>query len=70
LKLLYEFLQELEAARRIQSAKHIIDLVRQSGRHLPPPDIFARHDPEIREAVRELLIAAPPRKPESDVAPV
>jgi len=50
------YLQQLEAAHRIQSADYIFEQVQKAGRDPPSHDIFAGHAPEIRDAVRNILI--------------
>ena len=51
----WDFLRELEGARRIQSADAIRSAVLAAGISLPTRDLFSRHDPDVREAVREIL---------------
>lgn len=51
----WDFLRQLEEARRIQSADAVIELVRATGRNPVLRDLWSGHDPEIREAVRMIL---------------
>ncbi len=51
----WDYLRQLEAARRIQSADAVIEAVRQTGRNPPLRDLWNQHDPEIREAVQGIL---------------
>jgi len=50
-----DFLRELETAKRIQSAQYVIDLAAKAGRNLPVRDLYSQHDPEIRDAVRDII---------------
>lgn len=51
----WDYLRQLEAAQRIQSADAVIAAVRAAGRNPPTRDLFSHHDPEIREAVRAVI---------------
>lgn len=51
----WDFLRQLEEAQRIQSAEVIRAAVFATGITLPTRDLFGQHDPEVREAVREIL---------------
>ena len=51
----WDYLRQLEQAQRIQSADAVIEAVRQAGRNPPTRDIWSRHDPEIRDAVRTAI---------------
>ena len=51
----WDYLRQLEEARRIQSADAIIAAARASGRNPPTRDLWSRHDPEIRDAVKAIL---------------
>jgi hypothetical protein len=51
----WDFLRQLEEARRIQSADAIIAAVRAAGRNPPTRDLWSQHDPEVREAVRAII---------------
>lgn len=51
----WDFLLQLENAQRIQSADTVRSEVLAAGITLPTRDVFGRHDPEVREAVREIL---------------
>ena len=51
----WDFLRQLEEARRIQSADAVRSAVLAAGLSLPTRDLFGRHDPDVREAVREIL---------------
>jgi hypothetical protein len=48
----WDYLSQLEAAQRIQSADAVIEAARQRGRNPPIAELWNRHDPEIRDAVR------------------
>lgn len=65
----WDFLRQLEEAKRIQSADAVIAAVRAAGRNPPMLDLFSRHDPQIREAVRAVIDQAhrerPPRNDKS-----
>lgn len=51
----WDYLRQLEEARRIQSADAVMDAVREAGRHPPKRDLWSNHDPEIRDAVRAVI---------------
>ena len=51
----WDFLRQLEAAQRIQSADAFAQTVAAAGVSLPKRDLFGRHDPAVRDAVREIL---------------
>ena len=51
----WDYLRQLEAGRRIQSADAVIERVRQAGRNPPRRDLWSDHDPEVREAVRAVI---------------
>jgi len=51
----WDYLRQLEEARRIQSAVAVMDAVREAGRHPPRRDLWSGHDPEIRDAVRAVI---------------
>jgi hypothetical protein len=51
----WDFLRQLEAGQRIQSADAVIEAVRQTGRNPPKRDLWSGHDPAIREAVRAVI---------------
>ncbi|MBN9562807.1 MAG: hypothetical protein J0H14_19095 [Alphaproteobacteria bacterium] len=51
----WDYLRQLEAAQRIQSADAVIEEVRRVGRNPPLRDLWSQHDPEIREAVKGIL---------------
>lgn len=55
----WDYLRQLEEAQRIQSADAIIAVARASGRNPPTRDLWSRHDPDIREAVKAILSVAP-----------
>lgn len=55
----WDFLRQLEEAQRIQSADAIMAAVRDAGRNPPERDLWSRHDPEVREAVRSILAKVP-----------
>ncbi|MEO5369945.1 MAG: hypothetical protein H7833_07730 [Magnetococcus sp. DMHC-1] len=48
-------MNQLEEARRIESANAVMELVHKAGRNPPMADLWHQHDPEIRHAVRSLL---------------
>lgn len=54
----WDYLQQLEVAQRIQSADAVIDAVRAAGRNPPDRNLWSRHDPEIRDAVKAAIAAA------------
>ncbi len=54
----WDYLVQLEEARRIQSAAAVIEAVRQAGRNPPVRDLWSGHDPEIRDAVRKVIEGA------------
>jgi hypothetical protein len=54
----WDYLRQLEEAQRIQSADAVIEAVRAAGRNPPTRDIWSRHDPEIRDAVRAVIETA------------
>lgn len=51
----WDHLRQLEEAQRIQSADAVIEAVRQVGRNPPTRDLWSRHDPDIRDAVKTIL---------------
>jgi hypothetical protein len=51
----WDYLRQLEEARRIQSADAVIEAVRQAGRNPPKRDLWSDHDPAVREAVRAVI---------------
>jgi hypothetical protein len=51
----WDYLRQLAAGRRIQSADAVIERVRQAGRNPPRRDLWSDHDPEVREAVRAVI---------------
>jgi hypothetical protein len=51
----WDFLQQLEAAKRIQSADAVVELARAAGRAVPKRDLWIGHDPAIRDAVKKIL---------------
>jgi hypothetical protein len=51
----WDYLRQLEEARRIQSADAVFEAVRQAGRYPPIRDMWSQHDPEIRDAVRAVI---------------
>jgi hypothetical protein len=51
----WDYLRQLEEARRIQSADAVFEAARERGRHPPAIDIWSQHDPEIRDAVRSAI---------------
>lgn len=58
-----DFLRQLEAARRIQSADHVLSLVRAAGRTPSERGLWDRHDPQVKDAVRSLLEQAGNNRP-------
>lgn len=54
----WDYLRQLEEAQRIQSADAVIEAVRAAGRNPPTRDMWSRHDPEIRDAVRAVIETA------------
>lgn len=61
----WDYLRQLEAAQRIQSADAVIEAVRRVGRNPPLRDLWSQHDPEIRDAVKDIL-ARPAGPPSTD----
>jgi hypothetical protein len=59
----WDFLRQLEVARRIQSAEAVIDAVRRTGRNPVIRDLWSGHDPDVKDAVQAILQAAHERKP-------
>lgn len=57
----WDYLRQLEEAQRIQSADAVMAAVREAGRHPPTRDLWAGHDPEIREAVKRIITPASDR---------
>jgi hypothetical protein len=51
----WDYLCQLEGAQRIQSAEAVFEAARERGRHPPYRDLWSRHDPEIRDAVRAVI---------------
>jgi hypothetical protein len=51
----WEYLRQLEEAQRIQSADAVIAAARAAGRNPPTRDLWSKHDPEIREAVKAII---------------
>lgn len=56
----WDYLRQLEEAQRIQSAEATIEAVRQAGRTPSTRDLWAGHDPAIREAAKAIM-ARPPK---------
>ncbi len=56
----WDYLRQLETAQRIQSAEAVIEAVRQAGRNPSTRDLWSGHNPEVREAVKQ-IIARPPK---------
>lgn len=50
-----DFLRQLEAAHRIQSADQVLALVRAAGRTPSERGLWDQHDPQVKDAVRSLL---------------
>jgi hypothetical protein len=61
----WDYLRQLEAGHRIQSADAVIEAVRRTGRNPPQRDLWSDHDPEIREAVRTVIDRAHRDNPEN-----
>lgn len=51
----WDYLRQLEAAQRIQSAAAVMEAVREKGRNPPQRELWSNHDPEVREAVKAIL---------------
>jgi hypothetical protein len=51
----WDYLRQLEEAGRIQSADAVIAAVRAAGRNPPTRDLWSKHDPEIRDAVKAII---------------
>jgi hypothetical protein len=54
----WDYLRQLEDAQRIQSADAIFAVVSAAGRNPPTRDLWSRHDPEVRDAVRAIITRA------------
>jgi hypothetical protein len=54
----WDYLRQLEEAQRIQSADAVMAAVREAGRHPPIRDLWAGHDPAIRDAVKRIITSA------------
>jgi hypothetical protein len=59
----WDYLRQLEDARRIQSAESVMDNIRAAGRNPSTRDLWSGHDPEIRDAVRAILTNLEKPKP-------
>ena len=55
----WDFLQQLEAAQRIQSADAVVEMARAAGRDVPKRDLWSRHDPSVKDAVKSILSKRP-----------
>jgi hypothetical protein len=51
----WDYLRQLEEAQRIQSADAVLEIVREAGRNPPRRDLWSRHDPDIRAAVKAMI---------------
>lgn len=51
----FDFLRQLEASRRIQSAEEVIRSANAAGRQVPTRGIWDHHDPDIQAAVRSVI---------------
>jgi hypothetical protein len=51
----WDYLRQLEQARRIQSADAVMAAVRATGRNPPQRDLWSEHDPAVRDAVRAVI---------------
>jgi hypothetical protein len=51
----FDYLRQLEAAQRIQSAEAVLEAAEQRGRMPSRRDLWSDHDPEMREAVQAIL---------------
>lgn len=51
----WDYLRQLEEAHRIQSADAVMERVREAGRAPPRRGLWDQHDPEIRDAVMNIL---------------
>lgn len=51
----WDFLQQLEQARRIQSADAVFERVQEVGRTPPRRGLWDQHDDDTREAVKQIL---------------
>ncbi len=54
----WDYLRQLEQARRIQSAEFVMEAVGHTGRNPPRRDLWSGHDPETRDAVRAVIEGA------------
>lgn len=59
----WDYLRQIEEARRIQSADAVMDAVMKSGRSPPRRDLWGGHDPEVKEAVKAIIERANQKKP-------
>lgn len=57
-----DYLRQLEEAGRIQSADHVLERARSAGLNPSSRDVWHRHDPAIRDAVRVVLATASERE--------
>jgi hypothetical protein len=62
----WDYLRQLEEAQRIQSADAVMAAVRDAGRNPPARDMWSRHHPEIRQAVRAVIERAHRGRPPGD----
>jgi len=60
----WDYLRQLEETQRIQSADAVWEAARKAGRNPPQRDLWSGHDPEIRDAVKQML--AQTRSPDTD----
>lgn len=51
----WDYLVQLEAAQRIQSAMATLEAARAAGRNPAMRDLWSGHDPDVRDAVRRIL---------------
>jgi len=51
----WDYLRQLEEARRIQSTDAILDAIRENGRNPILRDLWSNHDPEVKDAVKAIL---------------
>lgn len=52
----WDYLRQLEEAQRIQSAEATMEVVRQAGRNPSTRNLWALHDPDIRDAVKRIIV--------------
>lgn len=62
----HDLLKLLEEEQRIQSADYVLEQARAAGRNLRSYELFQDHPQEIRDAVRETILAAHRDRPKAN----